>query len=87
MIVVTVELWPHGESEGKELLGVARIVNIGTGTPARGNYIFQLYRKKKVAWFTGYVHDFPRQQLSVWDLVYRILDKTIASRNRRPKEI
>lgn len=38
MIKVTVELWPQGRSDDAESLGVALIVNDGTGDQALGNY-------------------------------------------------
>jgi len=38
MIVVKIEIWPHGDQQQARLIGSAVIVNDGTGTPEKGNY-------------------------------------------------
>lgn len=38
MIVIKIELWPHGDRRRKKNIGTVVIANDGTGTPTRGNY-------------------------------------------------
>jgi len=38
MLVVRIELWPHGDAKKRRTLCTAAIVNDGTGTTEFGNY-------------------------------------------------
>jgi len=94
MIVITVELWPGGLEQHKELLGTGIIANDSTGTDTRGNYrycfskrgetIAQLLKKKAWkfgrAWKTGTVLNFPRKQLNAWDLLGLALASALMTR-------
>lgn len=40
MIVVTLELWPHGDKDQARHLGTATIANVIGGTAKEGNYEF-----------------------------------------------
>lgn len=70
MIVVTVELLPHGRPERRRLLGVMTIANRGTGTRSEGDYEGMLRAE-----YTGdtprsgQVLKFNRAACSVWSLV------------------
>lgn len=78
MVVVTIELWPHGNPEQIQTLGVIRIINDGTGTLEAGNYKVEaehagIFRGKKKGLFkTGVVRGFMRS-LSPYRLLCRSL--------------
>lgn len=38
MIMITIELWPHGQEERKRVIGTVKIVNDGSGTNQVGVY-------------------------------------------------
>lgn len=88
MIVITVELWPGGSPERKELLGTGIIANDGTGTATRGNYRAVFSKRgdtvqdllKKKIWRAGGVSGFPRKQLTAWDLLGLALTSTLMLR-------
>lgn len=83
MIVLKIELWPHGDSSKARSLGLGIIVNEGTGDPTHGNYFVSLRSAGKQArkWKEGKVAMFPRKRLLAWDLIYRALHATISYRN------
>lgn len=82
MIVVRMELWPGGDESRKRPLGVAFIVNDGTGTVDRGSYAVMLSRMKDATepWRLGRVRDWPRRTGSPWDLLVKAC--AAAMRNR-----
>lgn len=87
MIVVRIEMWPHGDERLKREIGAAMITNQGTGTRDAGNYTVRLMKSAEYArspgvWKRGEVEGFPRLRLGPWDLLYRALHATVASRNR-----
>lgn len=69
MIVIKVELWPHGDRDKAEKLGQMYIANDGTGTPTRGNYWFKLFDKSGRIKRKGEVKDFARKRFGVWKLL------------------
>jgi len=74
MIVVKIELWPHGNESKAREIGRCNIWNDGTGTKERGNYKAELkhagiYYGKEGNWKTGGVKDH-RRNLSPYHLVY-----------------
>lgn len=78
MLVIKVELWPHGDSERREEIAQMIIANDGTGTSSTGNYFGHTFRKgsamkKENVIHSGTVKDYPRQRLHVWNLVARML--------------
>ena len=84
MIRITIELIPATNPKAVKHLGTAFIVNDGTGTKSRGNYKATLLQAGKVRkiWRDGVkVENFPRQQLKVWDLLYRVLRKVVGKNN------
>lgn len=84
MIYVRIELWPHGSQENAELLGEAKITNIGSGTPTRGEYKYLLRGKHGSKGLReGSVSNFPRKRLLAWDLLYRVLRSAFGVRNEQ----
>jgi hypothetical protein len=82
LIVVKVELWPHGHEERKELLGVARIWNDATGDQGTGNYGFEINSagdRRTIR--KGEIKGFPRLRLLAWDLLHRVLEQGFGDRN------
>ena len=81
MVVVSIELWPHGDQKRARPLGVALITNDGTGDKVAGNYEVKLshsgkYIKKPGAYKTGTVKNH-RRSLSVYHLIYKALKACI----------
>lgn len=73
MVVVKIELWPHGDESKARPLGVMHIINDGTGTVEAGNYDVELkhagnYFGKPGNWRTGRVVGYIRS-LSPYHLV------------------
>lgn len=81
MIVVTIELWPHGDSKRKQLLGCGAIANDGSGSNSTGNYNFELSDRSGKLWKSGEIKGFPRKRLLGWDLLFRILRQAVGERN------
>lgn len=72
MINIDIELWPHGYQERSVRIGQIEIINDGTGTLSRGNYVVKLYRKNSTkVWKEGRVENFPRKRLNSYDLLLR----------------
>ena len=95
VIVVTVEIWPHGVESQKRTLGTAKITNDGTGTPESGNYKFELrggvLGREDLAervWVSERITRFPRLQRGVWDLVWSCLEavRTLTKPYNRPPQ-
>jgi len=73
MVVVKIELWPHGDESKARPLGVMHISNDRTGTNEIGNYDVELkhagsYFGKPGNWRTGKISGFLRS-LSPYHLV------------------
>lgn len=92
VIVVKVELWPHGDSTRASTLGIATITNDGTAPDTMtGNYdvrlgkfgmtVNEIFKLKRNCWKSGRVTDFPRQRLGPWDLLFRALEPLVKDRN------
>jgi hypothetical protein len=79
MLRITVELVPYGIESVKRTLGVAEIINTGEGTSEIGEYTATIYDGGNTTdvWKSCTIRDFPP-----WDLLFRVLDKTIALRNK-----
>ena len=86
MIVIKVELWPHGDSSKARSLGIGLITNDNTGNGTSGNYFVELLTagQQSRKWKSGKVKQFPRKKLLAWDLIYRALHATIGDRNKEP---
>ncbi len=77
MVVVTIEIWPHGDQEKAKTLGVCVISNDRSGSAEFGNYNVRLshsgrYINREGAWKTGKVKNHKRN-LSPYHLVYKAL--------------
>lgn len=84
MLVVKIELWPHGSEAMKTVIGEARIANDGTGTAVLGNYDVQLahsgrYASRPGVWKRGRVLGHARE-LSPYHLVLRALQVALTAR-------
>ena len=75
MLIVRVELWPHGDELRKEEIGKLVIANDGTGTAVFGNYDIELSEKERET-EKGRVETYFRKH-SVWVLVKRALDQLL----------
>jgi hypothetical protein len=75
MIVVRMELWPHGSEARKRSLGTLTITNDGTGTDVRGNYqVSATTRGDRRLWREGRVEDWPRKRKVAWRLLCTALE-------------
>jgi hypothetical protein len=78
MVVVKIEMWPHGDRSKAYPLGTVLIANDGTGSTTTGNYEVtashsgMFYGKRPEPYKTGKVAGFLRK-LSVYRLVSRAL--------------
>lgn len=81
MLVVRIEIWPHGDQSRRKTLATGKIANTGTGTLTRGNYRVTLLDAAGRPWRAGSVENFPRKRLLAWDLLYRALKNLVSDRN------
>lgn len=81
MIKLTIELLPAGGGPSK-VLGIALIINDGTGDQNRGSYVVRLYKwgKGRRIWKEGRLVGFPRKRQGPWDLLLRALQETVGDR-------
>lgn len=84
MIVVTVEMWQHGDPTKRRHLGTAKIANDLSGDEEIGNYRVTLSKwgRPNQVWKTGRIERFPRRALGPWDLLFLALRATVGGRNR-----
>lgn len=85
MLVLKLEMWPHGDETRKREIGRTYIYNDGQGSARRGNYEVRVCRKDKYGTNlddlrngkgftrTGRVEDYPRLSYNVWRLIARAL--------------
>jgi hypothetical protein len=85
VIVVRIEMWPHGDRLRARELGRMYLANDGTGSAERGNYDVAVCRKGTNsvprpispngpdATRAGRVESYPRQAYNVWRLIARAL--------------
>lgn len=97
MIRITIEMVPKGFEDHKYTMGTIEITNTGTARSprARGHYRSEVQwdaelskinhtpRGRQAKWRTAsvLVENFPRSQLTVYDLLYRVLREVVGSRN------
>ena len=87
MIVVKIEMWPKGYESRKRLLHTIKIRNDATGGPTAGNYIASVTKRGSDAIYaTVPVTGFPRKRLGAYDLLYRVLQRVVGSRNPQNQE-
>ena len=82
MIVVKVELWPHGDESHARSLGFAEIANDGSGDLQTGNYEVRLFQWGSVRrlWKKGTVSGFDRKRHGPWDLLALALAAIVGRR-------
>lgn len=80
MLRVTIELVPLGIESRARVIATGTIANVGTGTPASGNYRVELRDAAGRKWKNGQVEGFARKRLLAWDLLYRALEKLVGGR-------
>jgi hypothetical protein len=85
MLVIKIELWPHGDETKKELIGYASLVNDGTGTNQTGNYDFTIFKNKGKNKVTtkSRVTAFRRLWYGPWKLLYLSLQDVFEDKNVR----
>lgn len=81
MIVVKVEIWPRGHSEFRRELASAHIINDGTGTATRGNYLIKLFNRRGALWRTGRLTGFARKRFLALDLLMLCLVAVLGGRH------
>lgn len=86
MIVVKIELWPHGLRAKAREIGRVVIANDGSGTAESGNYQVALshagiYGDKPGAWKSGTVTGH-RRNLSPYHLVRAAIDSALKNRRK-----
>lgn len=77
MIRITIELWPHGNENTKEVIGLIDISNDGTGTSSRGNYQARFPRSTKNWYFQKIVTNWPRNSKTIYQLVREVLNQIV----------
>jgi len=81
MIEVNVTLYPHGDRNNPKQIAKMEIINDGTGTDTKGNYVSNIYLLRKGIWTAVFVQGFPRKRRNVWYLVKWILNEALKERS------
>lgn len=70
MLIIKIELWPHGDCSRSRELGRVAIANDGSGSLDKGNYkVVCLSKNGKRALRSGTVHNWSRRSRFVYELV------------------
>ena len=89
MLVISVELWPHGDRGQAKQIASAQVANTGTGDLEHGNYTASFFteRRGRMALVsTAQLKGFLRQQKNSWDLLAELLQKReVANGRKKPK--
>jgi hypothetical protein len=72
MLFVRVEIWPYGNQNKSQIIGVGSIVNDGTGNEKKGNYKTQFYLLGDLI-REGKFTEYDRQKGNVWDILQQAL--------------
>jgi hypothetical protein len=83
MIRVTVEIIPFGMEAEKRVIGMAEIVNDGTGGREVGNYQAVVKNAMGENMHLVCVEGFPRLESDVWGLIYRVLKTPYGRKQKR----
>ncbi|MDH5626667.1 MAG: hypothetical protein OEY69_00095 [Candidatus Krumholzibacteria bacterium] len=86
MLYIRIELWPHGDATRSVLLHEGEIARIDENKEkTRGTYLVRLRNRiparRQLFWKSGRVVDFPRLELTAWDLLYQGLKALVGDRN------
>jgi len=83
MLVIKIEIWPHGDMTKARLLGVGTIANTGEGTPELGRYraFFNSTGPSGPKHREARIGRFKRQEKDSWELLYLALKKIFGKKN------
>jgi hypothetical protein len=89
MIRVTIEMIPHGREARARHMATIEIANDNSGTVETGNYTAELSKVNRLGrvrvhphlWKRARVVNFPRGRLTVYDLLFRVLQEAVGERN------
>lgn len=76
MLVIKIEVWPHGSEYNKKLLGTCKIVNNGNGTKEFGQYDceFESFQNElRTHLHRSQVKNHERYEESVWVLLMKAI--------------
>jgi hypothetical protein len=74
VIVVTIDLWPHGDAAQAVRLGTIQMANDSTGSPSLASYDVRNWGRKGIPLRRyGRVEHFPRRSSTVFHLLKRAL--------------
>jgi hypothetical protein len=77
------ELFPRGGTKGRRVLGTVIIVNDGTGTIKRGNYVWRIASSNGRTLRSGTLTNYPREAYHPTVLLKRVLDKAYPPTRRK----
>ena len=82
MIVIKIEIWPHGDTSKARILGVGTIANTGQGTPELGRYraFFDSIGPGGSQHREAAIGRFKRQEKDSWELLYLALKKVFGGK-------
>jgi hypothetical protein len=83
MLIVTVDLLPLGQEDGRKTLGQTRIINTG-GDGAYASYLIEVMHGGETPFATAQLADYPRFAGTVWDLVSRGVATALAGKEELP---
>ena len=83
MIVIRIELWPHGDMSKARILGTGIIANTGQGTNEVGQYkaFFDSMGPSGPQHREARIGRFKRQEKDSWELLYLALKKIFGKKN------
>lgn len=84
MIEVSIKLFPLGDRNQEENLGVITIWNDLSGDTNNGNYKYKLTKRgnSQTQFRIGELKNFPRKKRLAYDLLYRVLEQEFGERNK-----
>jgi hypothetical protein len=79
MLVLRLELWPHGDPTKAQTLGILHVINDGTGDVKKGNYNIRAWGKRLNGkpWKTGHINNWPRLRYHGWHLIKECLNSIL----------
>jgi len=83
MIVIRIEIWPHGDMSKARIIGYGNIANTGQGTPELGQYraFFDSMGPSGLQHREVRIGRFKRQEKDSWELLYLALKKVFGKKN------
>ncbi len=82
MLVIRIEIWPHGDMSKARILGVGTIANTGQGTNEVGRYraFFDSAGPDGSQHREACIGHFKRQEKDSWELLYLALKKVFGGK-------